>query len=181
MSDIISSHPARKCVTGIFATVALFALYSFGALAVTGAASIAGASSAFAQSYYYRGRGRSVRGRGVKSTSKKGGRGRGFNKGSSLNLGSGGPSGQIRGVGSSFDDRRGSDFRGGGGGVVRDYAEPVRSGGGGGGSSRGATASRTTEDARRAAAIESCAQSYRSYDRETMSFTDHNGRRQPCP
>jgi hypothetical protein len=195
MAEITSTNPARKRATGFLASVALVALYSFGAVAVTGVASIAGASTALAQYYYYRGRGRGVRGnRGVTASrttfTKKRGYGYRHNKGSSIELSSGGPSGQTRGVGSSFDrrgagvgssggadfgDRRGDDVRRDSG---RDYAGPAR---GSGDAPRGTSTSRTVEDSRRAADIESCARQYRSYDRETMTYTDYNGRRQSCP
>ena len=40
---------------------------------------------------------------------------------------------------------------------------------------------RSSDTVGRGAAIESCAQRYRSYDRATMTYTDPNGRRRSCP
>jgi hypothetical protein len=210
MSGIKSVKPLRRFITRVLATALLLAVYSIGALSVSGIASIAGASMAFAQrDYRGRGRGttRSSSSRSIgRSTSSGGtgrrGAGRGFNKGtsmgvgdsassgnvrgvgsrpsinkgSSIGVGDSASSGDVRGVGSSFGGGRGQESRGGGT-SGRENVETAR--GGNLDTRRGGSASKTSDETKRE--IEYCAQQFRSYDRETMTYTDYDGRRRSCP
>jgi len=100
----------------------------------------------------------------------------GFNKGSSIGVGDSASSGDVRGVGSSFGGGRGPESRGGGT-SGRENVETAR--GGNLDTRRGGSASKTSDETKRE--IEYCAQQFRSYDRETMTYTDYDGRRRSCP
>ena len=171
MSGIGAVDSSRSLIIRVLATTALLTLHSLGTVGMTGALTLAGVSSATAQRGYSRGRGRGVRrGTATKKSSKKGGRRGWSNKGSSIN---------VRDTPWSGSDMRDSGRSGG----ARVEPASARSGpdvrrsqsGGGAGTAAGRRGGAT------AAAIERCAEQYRSYDRETMMYTDFDGRKQSCP